>query len=90
MRELGLLGAREGFNQEFEYLVELYLNCRYADCGHTREPGCPVLAAVARGELSEERFASFLKLKKESEYHELSYAEKRKRTAPSDVSSKRC
>jgi ribosome biogenesis GTPase len=79
MRELGLLGATNGVNQGFEDVAGLSGNCRYAYCGHTREPGCAVLAAVAEGELSEERYASYLKLKKESEYHELSYVEKRKK-----------
>ena len=79
MRELGLLGATDGVNQGFEDVVELSLKCRYVDCGHTQEPGCAVLAAVASGELSEERYSSYLKLKKESEFHELSYVDKRKK-----------
>ena len=79
MRELGLLGATDGVNQGFEDVVELSVNCRYADCGHTREPDCAVLAAVAGGELSEERYSSYMKLKKESEFHEMSYLDKRKK-----------
>ncbi|MBI5584267.1 MAG: ribosome small subunit-dependent GTPase A [Deltaproteobacteria bacterium] len=79
MRELGLLGATEGVNQGFEDVARLSANCRYADCGHTREPGCAVLAAVTGGALPEERYASYLKLKKESEFHELSYLDKRKK-----------
>ena len=27
-------------------------DCRFADCGHTAEPGCAVLAAVERGDLA--------------------------------------
>jgi ribosome biogenesis GTPase / thiamine phosphate phosphatase len=79
MRELGLLGASAGVNQEFGDVAELSSKCRYADCGHTREPGCAVLAAVTGGELSAERYASYLKLRKESEFHELSYVDKRKK-----------
>jgi ribosome biogenesis GTPase / thiamine phosphate phosphatase len=79
MRELGLLGASAGVNQGFEDVVELSRHCRYTDCGHTQEPGCAVLAAVASGELSAERYSSYLKLKKESEFHELSYLDKRKK-----------
>ena len=77
MRELGLLGANDGVNQGFEDIVGLSLNCRYVNCGHTREPDCAVLAAVARGELSEDRYSSYMKLKAESEYHEMSYVDKR-------------
>jgi ribosome biogenesis GTPase len=49
------------------------------DCRHSQEPGCAVLAAVETGELSEARYRSYLKLRKESEYHEMSYVDKRKK-----------
>ncbi len=79
MRELGLLGVSEGVNHGFEDIVQLSLNCRYANCGHTQEPGCAVRAAVTSGALTEDRYSSYMKLKKESEYHELSYIDKRKK-----------
>ena len=34
--------------------------CRFSDCRHATEPGCGVLAAVERGEATEERLASML------------------------------
>jgi len=79
MREIGLLGVSDGVNQGFEDIVGLSLNCRYANCGHEQEPGCAVRAAVTSGVLNEDRYSSYLKLKKESEYHELSYLAKRKK-----------
>lgn len=79
MRELGLLGVSEGVNQGFEDIIQLSLNCRYANCGHKQEPGCAVRAAVTSGALTEDRYSSYMKLKKESEYHELSYIDKRKK-----------
>ena len=79
IRELGLIGIGDGVAQGFEDILELSTNCRYADCSHTREPGCAVMAAIERGELSEERYSSFMKLKKESEFHEMSYVDKRKK-----------
>lgn len=79
MRELGLLGAGDGVNQGFEDILELSMYCRYANCSHTQELGCAVLAAITNGELSEARYFSYMKLKKESEYHELSYLDKRKK-----------
>lgn len=79
MRELGLLGAREGVNKGFEDIFELSLACRYADCSHTQESGCAVLMAITNGELSEERYSSFLKLRKESDHYEMSYLDKRKK-----------
>ncbi len=79
MRELGLVGAGDGVDTDFEDLVELSAQCRYADCSHEHEPGCAVRAAVESGELPEDRYANYLKLKKESEYHEMSYRDKRKK-----------
>lgn len=79
MRELGLLGASEGVSQGFEDIIELSMACRYADCSHTREAGCAVLAAIAGGLLSEDRYSSYLKLRKESEHYEMSYLDKRKK-----------
>ena len=79
MRELGLIGASNGVNIGFEELVNLSANCRYANCSHKLEPGCAIRAAVEGGELSEERYSSYIKLKKEAEYHELSYLDKRKK-----------
>jgi ribosome biogenesis GTPase / thiamine phosphate phosphatase len=79
MRELGIIGAGEGVNAGFEEFVALSSHCRYANCSHERELGCAVRAAVKRGELSEDRYSSYIKLKKESEFHEMSYLEKRKK-----------
>ena len=79
MREIGLLGVSEGVNQGFEDIVRLSPNCRYPNCGHTQEPGCAVRAAVVSGSLTEDHYSSYIKLKKESEYHELSYLGKRKK-----------
>jgi ribosome biogenesis GTPase / thiamine phosphate phosphatase len=79
MRELGLLGASDGLDRSFEDIRELSANCRYSNCSHAQERDCAVLAAITRGELSEERYFSYLKLMKESEYHEMSYVEKRKK-----------
>ncbi len=79
MRELGLAAATVGMNavfSEFEVLAE---NCRYTNCTHANEPGCAVRTAVKNGELSEERYRNYLKLKKETEFHELSEIERRQK-----------
>lgn len=79
MRELGLLGVSDGVNKGFEDIVELSMACRYVDCSHTQESDCAILTAIANGELSQERYSSYLKLKKESEHYEMSYLDKRKK-----------
>ena len=79
MRELGLMGAGEALDDSFTDMIDLSVSCRYVDCTHTREPGCSVLEAVESGDLDEDRYDSYLKLKKESNFYEMSYAEKRKK-----------
>jgi ribosome biogenesis GTPase len=79
MRELGLIGTSEVMKDTFADVGELALNCRFSDCTHGGEPGCAILQAVACGTLSEERHRNYLKLKKESDFHDLSYFQKRKK-----------
>ena len=79
MRELGMLGVSEGLDDAFADVGQLARNCRFTDCGHSSEPGCAVRAAIERHELSEERLQDYLKLRKESAFHDLSYVERRKK-----------
>ncbi|MBI4651757.1 ribosome small subunit-dependent GTPase A [Candidatus Desantisbacteria bacterium] len=79
MRELGTFNAGKGIDESFSEIQGLVGNCRFTDCTHTQEAGCAILAAAKNGELSEERYKSYLKLIKESEYNNMSYIEKRKK-----------
>jgi ribosome biogenesis GTPase len=79
MRELGMLGAGEGIADTFSHIGALARGCRYPDCRHDSEPGCEVRAAIERRELSEEHLQNYLKLRKESEFHDLSYIDRRKK-----------
>jgi ribosome biogenesis GTPase len=79
MRELGLVGASSGLDDAFFDLHERAASCRFTDCTHTDEPGCSVRLAVERGTLTDDRYQSYLKLKKEAEFHDLSYGERRKK-----------
>ena len=79
MRELGNLAVDAGIDQTFSDVLALADECRFGDCSHRNEKGCAVLAAMADGELAEERYESYLKLKRESAHNEMSYVEKRKR-----------
>lgn len=68
MRELGMWEHEAGIESTFADIEALTAHCRYADCTHNREPGCAVLAALADGTLSQERWTSYRKLKTESAY----------------------
>jgi ribosome biogenesis GTPase len=79
MREFGLLGIEEGLDENFSDIRDLSLECRFADCTHTREPGCAIRRAMEAGDLGEDRYQSYLKLKKESDHNNLSHVEKRRK-----------
>ena len=79
MREIGMLGASEGIEDSFDDIVALVTSCRFSNCTHVKEPGCAVRQAIADGALSEERLEHFLKLKKETSFNDMSYAERRKK-----------
>lgn len=68
MRSLGMWDVSDGIGNAFAD-VERYLGCcRFNDCRHRTEPGCAIKAAIDAGELTEERFESYLALKKEARY----------------------
>lgn len=79
MREIGLVGVGDGISMGFDEFLTLSANCRFADCSHEHEPGCAVRAAVEKGDFTEDRYSSYIKLKKESDYYEMSYLDKRKK-----------
>jgi ribosome biogenesis GTPase len=65
LRAVALWDADDGFARAFADIEELAAQCKFNDCAHRSEPGCAVLAAVARGELSAERLDSYLRLDQE-------------------------
>jgi ribosome biogenesis GTPase / thiamine phosphate phosphatase len=79
MREFGLLGAEDGIGRTFSDIGALSSSCRFRDCTHCGEPGCAVLEAVEAGDLSRQQYESFLKLREETRFYDLSYSERRKK-----------
>jgi len=65
LRELQLWSAGTGVADAFPDIIDLGLGCKYSNCQHGNEPGCAVRIAVETGVLSEERWDSYSKLKKE-------------------------
>lgn len=70
MRELGLWDVGEGLNTTFQDIEDIATKCRFRDCSHTSEPKCAVKEALKSGELSNERWNNYIKLKKEARYAE--------------------
>lgn len=69
MRELGIDSA--DLSKTFADIEELSIKCKFNDCTHAKEPSCAVQKAIKEGLLSEDRLASYLKLKKEAKYEGL-------------------
>ena len=79
MRELGNIGIQTGLRKTFMDIYSLAQDCHFKNCSHTDEPGCAVIEAVKEGELSAKRYQNYLKIRKESEFQEMSYLERRHR-----------
>jgi ribosome biogenesis GTPase len=79
MRELGLMGVGAGIDDSFSDIHELSKQCRFSDCTHSVEVGCAILDAVQSGSLGEARYRSYMKLVRESQFHEMTYVERRKK-----------
>jgi len=79
MRELGSMSVDSGLNETFSEIAELAQQCKFGDCSHTGEKGCAIMAAIKKGALAENRYDNYIKMKKESAFNEMSYAEKRKK-----------
>ena len=79
VRELGVMSGREGIDERFSDILALGETCRFNDCGHSNEPGCGINEALASGELDEDHYNNYLKIKQESEAYEKAHAEKQKK-----------
>lgn len=79
MRELGTFDIKDGLTATFEDIYELVTQCRYSDCSHIDEAGCAVVEAVNDGRINAERYLNFLKIRREAEYLDASYVEKRRK-----------
>ena len=55
----------EEIDAYFPELAPLVEDCQFSDCGHIHEPGCAVLAAIAAGTVSRQRYESYLRLKED-------------------------
>ncbi|MBT3206256.1 MAG: ribosome small subunit-dependent GTPase A [Gammaproteobacteria bacterium] len=79
MRELGNISVNDGLDETFSEILELSQNCKFNNCSHSNEKGCAILDSIKSGELSEQRYKNYLKMKKESDFNQMSYVEKRKK-----------
>lgn len=64
IRKLSLWDTQpEELDGYFPELRELVRHCQFNDCAHFEEPGCAVIQAVEQGNVSPERYESYLRLR---------------------------
>jgi ribosome biogenesis GTPase / thiamine phosphate phosphatase len=68
LREMQLWVDEESVQSAFPEIDQYADDCRFRDCSHTREPGCAVQEAVARGDIEQSRFESYFDMQKELKY----------------------
>lgn len=76
MRELQLSDCEKGVSETFSEISELTELCRFSNCSHESEPGCAVIAALDKGDISSRRWRSYQKLLREQALNGASLAEK--------------
>lgn len=79
IREVGIADGHQKVGMFFNAVTTAAQQCKYTDCTHAHEPGCKVIEAVKSNELDEEQYLNYLNLKKETEYYDMSDAEKREK-----------
>ena len=61
LRGFGLVNLeKEEIARYFPEMLKAAEHCRFTPCTHTHEPGCAVKEAVENGEISPERYTSYL------------------------------
>lgn len=79
IREVGLADATMGVDNFFDEISIIGENCKYVNCTHVSEPGCAVLEAIEKGEIDKEKYINYTGLKKESEYYDMNFKEKKEK-----------
>lgn len=67
IRGVGLWSADVGMERAFDDLTQFVQQCRFADCTHTDEPGCGLVAAIGAGEIGVDRVEIWRSLVEELE-----------------------
>ena len=67
IRGFGLVDfSHEELSNYFPEMFRVEDGCKFTPCTHTHEPGCAVKEAVERGEISLERYESYIGMLQES------------------------
>ncbi len=68
IREVGVIGTDDDLAGIMPAVATLVADCRFANCTHTAEPGCAVIAALELGDLEQSELNNYTKLEREMDY----------------------
>ena len=68
IREIGFWDDGGGLDTAFPEIEKFAVTCRFRDCSHIHEPGCQVLHGISIGDIRQDRFDNYLKMKRELAY----------------------
>ena len=68
MRELGMWDVSTGLGEVFADVESYFGKCRFSDCKHKSEPGCAIKEAITNEEISNERWESYLQIRREAKF----------------------
>ncbi|MGC9366616.1 MAG: ribosome small subunit-dependent GTPase A [bacterium] len=68
LRGIQLWTGNSDLGEIFADIEELKSRCRFSNCTHQSEPGCAILQAMERGDLSFKRLQNYFKMQRELDY----------------------
>lgn len=68
IRKLIISEAEQGMQMSFEDIEELAARCKFSDCGHKKEPGCAIVAALEDGTLDSKRWRTYQDMLREERF----------------------
>ena len=69
IRSIALVsGSEEAIAKTFAEVEQYFGQCRFRDCQHQGETGCAIAEAIESGDLSQDRFDSYLRMGRELKY----------------------
>lgn len=76
LREIQLWACEDDIDMVFDEISSISEECRFNNCKHQSEPGCAVQIALENGDITPERYDSYLNLKRELDFLERRKGEK--------------
>lgn len=75
IKEFGLTDFdKQEIGERFPEMRQLMHQCQFNNCTHVHEPGCAVKAALAKGQISQSRYANYISIQNDEYFDEADYS----------------